>query len=121
MSTTSNEPFAAWAVIELMGHRKVIGYAQEVEIGGGKLLRVDVPEQAGQAAYSQFYGTGSIYCLSPVTEEVARALIGKRKQEPFYAYALPAALPAPTTGGTGPDFNEGVTEPDDDDPLDEEF
>jgi hypothetical protein len=115
MSTTSNEPFASWAVIELMGHRKVVGYAQEIEIGGGKLLRVDVPEGSGQPPYSQFYGTGSIYCMSPVTEEVARALIGKRKQEPFYAYALPQALPAPAS--TAADSGEEI----DDDQEDLEF
>lgn len=44
MTAATNEPFASWAVLELMGHRQLVGYLQEVEIAGGKMFRIDVPE-----------------------------------------------------------------------------
>ena len=95
------EPFAGWAVVELMGHRRLIGFASDVEIAGGKLLRVDVPENNGQPAYSQFYGAGAIYCLSPVSEEAARAMLTRANTKPWYAYEIPTALPKPEAVDAG--------------------
>lgn len=118
-------PFAAWAVVELMGHRKIIGYASDVAVAGGKLLRVDVPAKGDQPAYSQYYGAGAIYCLSPVSEDIARAMIeGAGSTRPWYAYALPAALPKPADDCPGCGAAEGerhqpsCPRPDLDDPLD---
>ena len=89
--------FQGWAILELMGHRQRAGMVQEVELFGGKLLRIDCPlppagpgeqgqerhcgvagEAASPAGYiSEFYGAGSIYALRPVTEDVARAFAGR--------------------------------------------
>lgn len=33
-----------WAIIELMGHRRLAGYVQEVEVAGQGMLRLDVPD-----------------------------------------------------------------------------
>lgn len=40
MSATA---FSSWAILELMGHRQRAGLVQEVELFGGKLLRIDIP------------------------------------------------------------------------------
>lgn len=87
-----NDLFSSWAIVELMGHRRVVGKAEEVEIAGGKLLRVDVPEVDGKQAYSQFYGAGSIYCLSPVTEEVAMQFLTRGRSEPWFAWEMPRQI-----------------------------
>ncbi len=35
--------FETWAILELMGHRRLAGFVTEQEIGGANLLRIDVP------------------------------------------------------------------------------
>ena len=64
-------PFSGWAILELMGHRRRAGFVEEVEIAGGKLLRIDIHGDADQVV-TEFYGCSSIYSLRPVSEEVAR-------------------------------------------------
>lgn len=62
--------FESWAVLELMGHRQRPGMVKEVEIAGGKMLRVDIPLEGGDV--TEFYGVSSVYALRPVSEEIAR-------------------------------------------------
>lgn len=72
-------PPEIWGQVEIFGHRKHFGRIREVERFGTKMLRVDVP--VGGAApllgeAEQFetflYGGGSIFSLTPMTEEAAR-------------------------------------------------
>lgn len=67
----ASQGFKSWAIVELMGHRVRTGFAQEVEIAGGKMLRVDIPAEAGDI--TEYYGASSIYALRPCSEEMARA------------------------------------------------
>lgn len=62
--------FQGWAIVELMGHRVRAGMVQEVEMAGGKLLRVDIPTDGGDV--TEFYSTGAIYSLRPCSEAIAR-------------------------------------------------
>lgn len=66
-----SEAFAGWAIVELMGHRVRAGQVQEVEIAGGKMLRVDIHCKDG-AVLTEFYSTSAIYSLRPCSEEIAR-------------------------------------------------
>lgn len=67
------EPFNGWAVLELMGHRRLTGLVREVTLAGAGFLRIDVYEgQAEEAKATQFYPPSSVYCLTPTTEESAR-------------------------------------------------
>lgn len=63
--------FEGWAVVELMGHRQRAGQVKDVEMFGGKLLRIDIPVTA-DAMVTEFYGCSAIYALRPCTEEIAR-------------------------------------------------
>lgn len=67
----SEPAFKGWAILELMGHRKRPGFVEEVEIGGGKMLRVDIHGKDGDIV-TEFYGCSAVYCLRPVSEEIAR-------------------------------------------------
>ncbi|MGR9252710.1 hypothetical protein [Rhizobium leguminosarum] len=67
----TSEVFESWAIVELMGHRKRPGYAKEVELAGGKMLRIDIPVSDGDSV-TEFYGTPAIYAIRPATEEVCR-------------------------------------------------
>ena len=55
------------------------GYVKEVEIAGGKMLRIDIPVQkddAGQdVTVTEFYGAAAIYCMTPCSEELARGRV----------------------------------------------
>lgn len=62
--------FKGWALVELMGHRVRAGMVQEVEIAGGKMLRVDMPLTGGDV--TEFYSTAALYSLRPCTEAIAR-------------------------------------------------
>lgn len=101
-------PFEGWAILELMGHRRLAGLVREQEIAGKGFLRIDVPEGESWAA-SQFYSPDAVYCLTPTTEEIARAIAAHARPEPAHRWELPA--PARPSSGV---------EIDPDDPDDEE-
>lgn len=85
------QPYEGWAILELMGHRRRAGRVAEVEMFGGKLLRIDIP--AGDGEVTEFYGASSIYSLRPASEEVARrtaAGLGDPRPIQPVEYRLPA-------------------------------
>lgn len=65
------EAFKGWAVLELMGHRIRAGEVSEVEIAGGKMLRIDIHCDDG-VVLTEYYSTSAIYALRPCSEEIAR-------------------------------------------------
>lgn len=132
----SDSPFPGWAVLELMGHRRIAGRLTE-QTGGcfAGLLRIDIPSQcAGGAgaswcpvhgtcacpadakeqpdcplhgdkskhesedpswAATQFYSSAAVYCITPTTEEIARAVAANSMPEPVHEWELPRKLTAP--------------------------
>jgi hypothetical protein len=66
------EKFETWAIVELFGHNQIAGKCSEQNIAGSNMLRVDVPETNNNPAFSRLLGSGAIYAINPVTEEVAR-------------------------------------------------
>lgn len=65
--------FGVWCVLELLGHVKVAGYVTEEELFGTKIGRIDIPADDEREAITQYFGGQSLYRLTPVTEDVARA------------------------------------------------
>lgn len=63
--------FEGWAIVELMGHRQRGGYVKDVEMFGGKLLRIDIPVAEG-VTVTEFYGVTAIYALRPCAEAIVR-------------------------------------------------
>lgn len=86
---TNGESFDAWAIVELMGHRKLAGRVSEQIIAGCPLLRIDVPESEKAAGFTTFYGASSIYSLTPTTEAICRAFSAAHRERPVQAYELP--------------------------------
>lgn len=82
--------FATWAVVEIMGHRRLIGYLTEQEIGGVAMLRVDI---LGEKPATQIYGAAAIYCITPVTEDTARRAANLNRVSPVKLWEI----------GAGPD------------------
>lgn len=67
----SSVVFEGWAIIELFGHRQRGGFVKDVEMFGGKLLRIDIPV-APDATVTEFYGCTAIYALRPYAEAIVR-------------------------------------------------
>jgi len=115
-----NTPLETWAIVEVMGHKKYAGFATEHTIGGAALIRVDVPEtkQVGMHGlemttkpYSKLIGVGSIYCITPCTEEIGRACATRLEQ---YSQPIPVDLPVQRALPAGATAEAQVI--DDDDP-----
>ena len=111
--------FDGWAIVELLGHRRLAGNVRQVTMGTAALLRVDVPEISlpagewvsgqGYAAeavqvpgFSTFVNPASLYCLTPCTEEHAREQAAADRQLPPGFLAPPTSLRA-LPAGSSPD------------------
>lgn len=74
--------FEGWAVVEMMGHRKEIGYVTTQAFGQAVLFRVDVPELPEREfvlespEYANADGEGSRWC--PVGTKVKRSAVAPR-------------------------------------------
>lgn len=74
MTTQGDPAYEGWALVEQMGFRKTYCRVREVEQFGTKMLRMDVPIPGQPADYVTFFAGGpSLYQVTPLTEELARA------------------------------------------------
>lgn len=85
---TSTTTFAEWAIVELLGHRRVAGYLQETQLAGSGFLRLDIPDAPNQPGRTQFIAPGSVYAIHPVTEAVATAFAANAHAEPVSQWDL---------------------------------
>jgi hypothetical protein len=120
MDETERAPaFEGWAVLELMGHRKLAGKVTEAEIAGKGFLRLDVPGPA-DASITQYYSPAAVYALTPVTEEMARAVSRRYQPEPVSRYdLLPPMPPGDVRDAEIVERGGGDADDDDDDDFDE--
>ena len=81
--------FEGWVILELMGHRKLGGYLKEETIAGASFLRLDVISDQGEAVATQFYSPSAVYCITPVTQELARSFGTKNQPVPVTQWDLP--------------------------------
>jgi hypothetical protein len=100
--TDKTEPTKFWAVVELMGHRKLAGEVSEAVIAGAHMLRIDVPKPppAITGSTTQFYSASAIYAISPVTEEIARAASRSYQPAPINRWEIPEMHRALPSGST---------------------
>lgn len=83
------DAFEGWAKLELMGHRVMWGRLSEQEIAGKGFIRIDIPGGEHGRGVTQFYSPESVYAISPVTEELGRAMARKSQGRPVALYDLP--------------------------------
>lgn len=86
----SGEMFEGYAVVEMMGHRKLVGKVTPVE-GFGGLLRLEIPGVEQPVVI----GSGAIFQITPVSEAFAaeRAEDYVRQSAYYSAQHLLALLP----------------------------
>ncbi len=87
MTDHENERFEEWATLELMGHRRLAGFVTEQELAGASFFRLDAHTEDGPVT-TQYYSPSSVYCITPTTEKVARAMGERTRPEPVHYYGL---------------------------------
>ena len=111
-----------WAILELMGHRRLGGRVSEATIAGGAFIRIDVPHpnEAGIFTASQFYSSSAVYAITPTTEEIACAIArtvpapaGSPSPEPVSPWDLRALTQQAGDSGLGYAIETIVSELDD--------
>jgi hypothetical protein len=112
MSDDTKQPESVWAVVELMGHVKLAGRLTEEEKFGAKLGRLDIPQDdpliAGETVFvTQYFGGGSVYRITLVTEEVARHVGKKSSPAPVHSWDFPKQLAASGIGFAPGDPDDG--------------
>lgn len=94
--------YEGWAVVELFGHSKEVGYVSTRYFGSSAMFQVDVPEQPEEmktlerpqwldtkwagvgteykypavSGRTRFVGISSVYALNPCDEQTARKMLG---------------------------------------------
>lgn len=93
--------FEGWAIVEIMGHRRLAGHVTEESIAGAPMLRIDIPGPLGpgDVKATQYYGGASLFSLTPTTEEHARKEANPPEWKPYQ-------LPAPEDEETEDDETE---------------
>lgn len=94
-----NERFEEWAILEVMGYTRYIGYVSEVTIAGAAMIRIDVLEVAAERglpaipAYTKFVGTGVVYSITPCSEEFAKVAARRIRALPHNMYIPELFMP----------------------------
>ena len=82
--------FEGWAILELMGHRRLAGHLTEAQIGGTTFLRLDIPARDGQGdVATQYYAPAAVYAITPTGEATARLVAAASRIEPVTRWELP--------------------------------
>jgi hypothetical protein len=84
----SETDFKSWAIVQQMGHVSYAGYVTIETIAGVAMIRVDVPDVPPVGAFTKYIHPGSLYDLTPVSEETARARAATRKSSPVESWDL---------------------------------
>jgi len=70
----------SWALVEIFGHQRIVGYVTEQAFGSGVLFRVDVPDLTNngrvvRAGFTRYFGLAAIYSITPCDEEQVRLML----------------------------------------------
>jgi hypothetical protein len=69
-----------YALVELFGHQRIVGFLTQQTFGTGVLFRVEVPDllkdgKVVRQGFSRFFGISAIYSITPIDEATVRALL----------------------------------------------
>jgi len=84
--------FEQWAILEIMGHNTFAGRVSEITIGGASFIRISIPATGDKPAFDKIFGASSVYCITPVTEEVALDMASRLRQEPIQPWQVSEAF-----------------------------
>jgi len=81
--------YEGYVILELMGHRRLIGYLSEATLAGAAFVRIDVLDARGESN-TQYYSPQAVYAITPTTEETARRAASLNTVAPISRWELPA-------------------------------
>jgi hypothetical protein len=109
--TVANDENGFWALVEIFGHQQIAGHVSSQTVGGQAFVRIDVPQTSKQAAWSKLYGSGAIYAITPMAEDLVKLKAESIQAAPLNAWDLPEewrkklrGLPSPQ--GDDDDYDE---------------
>jgi hypothetical protein len=73
-----------WAVVEMLGHRRVVGRVSETTLAGAGFLLVELVNADGSIRGTQYVAPASIYAITPTTRD--RVLADRPQLELTRAY-----------------------------------
>lgn len=94
--STAGEPeLKSWALVELFGHQRIVGFLSQQTFGTGVLFRVDVPDllkdkKIVRKGFTRYFGLSAIYSITPVDEAMVRELLPRVDGTPGEARVLTA-------------------------------
>ncbi len=94
-SPAPSKTFEEWAILELMGHRRLAGLIKEQTIGSATFIRIDVPDGKGGFNATQFYNPSSVYCITPTSQEMAEQVAARDRPQPVSRWELQAPVAEP--------------------------
>ena len=70
----------SWALVELFGHQKIVGFLSQQTFGTGVLFRVDVPDlikdgKVNRVGFTRYFGLSAIYSVTPCDEDTVRRML----------------------------------------------
>ncbi len=70
----------SWALVELFGHQRIVGFLSQQTFGTGVALprrcaRSDEGCQAGAQGFTRYFGLSAIYSITPVDEDTVRRML----------------------------------------------
>lgn len=108
--------FDGWAIVDVLGHQRYVGYVTTDAYGAAVLFRIDVPaleerervtkapgyiqgrgycpagttvKEGAVAGYTKLIGAGSVYAITPCTKEAALEALEQSQPRPLMSVALP--------------------------------
>lgn len=89
------EELKSWALVELFGHQRIVGYLSQQSFGTGVLFRVDVPDllkdgKKVRQGFTRYFGLSAIYSITPCSEEMVRQMLPHTDGTPGEARVLTA-------------------------------
>lgn len=108
--------FDGWAIVDVLGHQRYVGYVTTEAFGQAVLFRIDVPaldereretkqpgyinghgycpvgtkvKEAAVAGYTKLVGSGSIYTITPCTQDAAMSALESVQPRPLMEVTLP--------------------------------
>jgi hypothetical protein len=76
----SEPELKSWALVELFGHQRIVGFLTQQTFGSGVLFRVDVPDllkekKVERKGFTRYFGLSAIYSITPVDEQTVREML----------------------------------------------
>lgn len=145
MTEQQQARFEGWAIVDVMGHQRYVGYVTTEAYGAAVLFRIDVPalearerttvrpeydssgrylpagsviSEGAVEGYTKLVGSGSIYTMTPCTKDAALVAVEKMQARPLLLVTLPEGRALTAASSHGQSDGPAYMDDNDDDGID---